>query len=134
VFTENKTYILYCQSDWRGVLAAATLKETGLPNVFHLAGGYSEWRKAGAPTGKRKGTPISRYPVKRVSMSSAALAANFSPYILAAAASEPRPFLHFMAANESRQTPIWFKRWALPLPSPWRRSRPRRTLVPRRVQ
>jgi rhodanese-related sulfurtransferase len=53
VFTEDKTYILYCQSDWRGVLAAATLKEMGLPNVFHLSGGYSEWRKAGAPTGQR---------------------------------------------------------------------------------
>jgi len=53
VFTEDKTYILYCQSDWRGVLAAATLKDMGLPNVFHLSGGYSEWRKAGAPTGPR---------------------------------------------------------------------------------
>ncbi len=53
VFTEDKTYILYCQSDWRGVLAAATLKEMGLPNVYHLAGGYSEWRKAGFPAGPR---------------------------------------------------------------------------------
>ena len=53
VFTEEKTYILYCQSDWRGVLAAATLQEMGLPGVFHLAGGYSEWRKSGAPTGTR---------------------------------------------------------------------------------
>jgi rhodanese-related sulfurtransferase len=53
VFTEDKTYILYCQSDWRGVLAAATLKDMGLPHVFHLSGGYSEWRKAGAPTGAR---------------------------------------------------------------------------------
>ena len=54
VFTEDRTYILYCQADWRGVLAAATLKEMGLPNVFHLAGGYGEWRKAGAPTEARK--------------------------------------------------------------------------------
>ena len=53
VFTEDKTYILYCQSDWRGVLAAATLKEMGLPIVFHLTGGYGEWRKAGAPTEER---------------------------------------------------------------------------------
>ena len=53
VFTEDKTFILYCQSDWRGVLAAATLKEMGLPNVFHLSGGYNEWRKSGAPTGAR---------------------------------------------------------------------------------
>jgi rhodanese-related sulfurtransferase len=53
VFAEDKTFILYCQSDWRGVLAAATLKEMGLPKVFHLNGGFSEWRKAGAPTGPR---------------------------------------------------------------------------------
>ena len=53
VFTEDKTYILYCQADWRGVLAAATLKEMGLRHVFHLAGGYGEWRKAGAPIGPR---------------------------------------------------------------------------------
>ena len=53
VFTEDKTFILYCQSDWRGVLAAATLKEMGLQKVFHLNGGYSEWRKAGAPIGQR---------------------------------------------------------------------------------
>ncbi|MCC7486979.1 MAG: rhodanese-like domain-containing protein [Burkholderiales bacterium] len=54
VFTEEKTYILYCHSDWRGVLAAATLKEMGLPNVYHLSGGYSEWRKSGAPMAQRK--------------------------------------------------------------------------------
>jgi len=53
VFTEGKTYILYCQSDWRGVLAAATLKEMGLPNVYHLSGGFREWRNAGAPTAER---------------------------------------------------------------------------------
>lgn len=53
VFTEDKTYILYCQSDWRGVLAAATLKDMGLPKVLHLEGGYAEWRKAGLPTGAR---------------------------------------------------------------------------------
>ena len=57
VFTEDKTFILYCQSDWRGVLAAATLKEMGLPNVFHLAGGFTEWRKSGGPTGGRPKKP-----------------------------------------------------------------------------
>ena len=54
VFTEEKTYILYCQSDWRGTLAAATLKEMGLPNVFHLSGGFNEWKKAGGPAGPRQ--------------------------------------------------------------------------------
>lgn len=53
VFAEGKTFILYCQSDWRGVLAAATLSEMGLKNVYHLQGGFGEWRKAAGPTGPR---------------------------------------------------------------------------------
>src|SRR4051812_32039545 len=50
VFTDDKTFILYCQADWRGVLAAATLSDMGMQNVLHLKGGFGEWKKAGAPT------------------------------------------------------------------------------------
>jgi rhodanese-related sulfurtransferase len=50
VFTDDKTFILYCQADWRGVLAAAALGEMGMTNVLHLEGGYGAWKKAGAPT------------------------------------------------------------------------------------
>jgi rhodanese-related sulfurtransferase len=50
VFTGDKTFILYCQADWRGTLAAATLGDMGMTNVLHLQGGFGEWRKAGAPT------------------------------------------------------------------------------------
>ena len=53
VFTADKTFILYCQADWRGVLAAAALGDMGMENVLHLEGGYGEWRKAGAPTGPK---------------------------------------------------------------------------------
>jgi rhodanese-related sulfurtransferase len=53
VFTEDKTFILYCQADWRGTLAAATLTDMGMSNVLHLQGGFGEWRKAGAPTAPR---------------------------------------------------------------------------------
>jgi len=53
VFTEDKTFILYCQADWRGVLAAAALGDMGMENVLHLEGGYGEWRKVGAPTGPK---------------------------------------------------------------------------------
>lgn len=49
VFTEDKTYVLYCAADWRGVLAASTLAEMGLPQVFHLEGGFSAWKKANRP-------------------------------------------------------------------------------------
>ena len=53
VFTDDKTFILYCQADWRGTLAAATLTDMGMANVLHLQGGFGEWRKAGAPTGTK---------------------------------------------------------------------------------
>lgn len=58
IFTGEKTYVVYCASDWRGVLAAAALTEMGL-DVAHLEGGFSEWKKAGRPTGPRphKETP-----------------------------------------------------------------------------
>ena len=54
VFAEGKTFILYCQADWRGTLAAATLADMGLQNVLHLQGGYGEWKKAGGPTAVRE--------------------------------------------------------------------------------
>ena len=47
VFAEGKTFILYCQADWRGTLSAATLSDMGMQNVFHLRGGFGEWKKAG---------------------------------------------------------------------------------------
>jgi len=53
VFTDDKTFILYCQADWRGTLAAAALGEMGMRNVLHLEGGFGEWKKAGAPTGRK---------------------------------------------------------------------------------
>ena len=54
VFAEGKTFIVYCQADWRGTLAAATLADMGLQNVLHLQGGYGEWKKAGGPTAVRE--------------------------------------------------------------------------------
>jgi rhodanese-related sulfurtransferase len=53
VFTDDKTFILYCQADWRGTLAAAALGDMGMTNVLHLQGGFGEWRKAGGPTGPK---------------------------------------------------------------------------------
>jgi rhodanese-related sulfurtransferase len=53
VFGEPKTFILYCQADWRGTLAAAALCDMGMANVLHLEGGFGEWKKAGGPTGPK---------------------------------------------------------------------------------
>jgi len=54
VFTEGKTYVLYCAADWRAVLSAAALADMGMNNVLHLEGGFSEWKKAGRPVGQRE--------------------------------------------------------------------------------
>jgi len=53
VFAEGKTFILYCQADWRGTLAAATLADMGMQGVLHLEGGFGEWRKAGGAMAAR---------------------------------------------------------------------------------
>jgi rhodanese-related sulfurtransferase len=53
IFTEDKTFILYCAADWRGVLSAATLAEMGMQNVLHLEGGFSAWKKAGRPSAEK---------------------------------------------------------------------------------
>jgi rhodanese-related sulfurtransferase len=57
VFAEGKTFILYCQADWRGTLSAATLTEMGMEKVFHLQGGFGEWKKQGGPTAQRAAKP-----------------------------------------------------------------------------
>jgi rhodanese-related sulfurtransferase len=50
VFGDGKRLILYCASAWRSALAAETLQRMGVPQVSHLEGGYSAWKKAGLPT------------------------------------------------------------------------------------
>ena len=44
------------------------------------------------------------------------------------------PVSSLHGCDESHQTPIWIKRAAVSCLSPWRLCRPRRTLVPQRVQ
>lgn len=48
-FAENKTYVFFCASGWRSLLAAQTAQEMGLKSAS-MRGGYSEWKKAGLPT------------------------------------------------------------------------------------
>lgn len=49
VFAKGSTFILYCAGDWRATLAAASLAEMGVREVYHLEGGLNEWKKAGRP-------------------------------------------------------------------------------------
>jgi rhodanese-related sulfurtransferase len=48
-FAPGKHLILYCASAWRSALATAALQDMGVENVSHIEGGFSAWKKSGAP-------------------------------------------------------------------------------------
>lgn len=50
IFAEDKRFIFYCASAWRSALAAQTAQLMGIHNVCHIAGGFTAWQEAGAPT------------------------------------------------------------------------------------
>lgn len=50
VFGEGKRLVLYCASAWRSALATEMLQKMGVPNVSHLEGGFSAWKKAQLPS------------------------------------------------------------------------------------
>ena len=50
IFGEGKRLVLYCASAWRSALATETLKKMGVPEVSHLEGGFTAWKKADLPT------------------------------------------------------------------------------------
>ncbi len=45
----GKQFILFCGAGWRSALATKTLQDMGMTNVAHIAGGFAEWKKQGAP-------------------------------------------------------------------------------------
>ncbi len=47
--SSGKPLILFCASGGRSTFGAKTLKDMGLENVCHVAGGIAAWRKAGGP-------------------------------------------------------------------------------------
>ena len=57
IFGEGKRLVLYCASAWRSALATETLQKMGIPNVCHLEGGFSSWKKAGLPTVEKISKP-----------------------------------------------------------------------------
>lgn len=50
IFAEHKTFVFYCASGWRSLLAAQTAQRMGL-KAMSLRGGFSEWKTRGHPTG-----------------------------------------------------------------------------------
>lgn len=49
-FASGKKLVLFCASGGRSTLATRTLKDMGLANVAHIAGGFNAWQAAGGPT------------------------------------------------------------------------------------
>jgi rhodanese-related sulfurtransferase len=51
IFGEDREFVLFCGGGWRSALAAATLLDMGFDgeSIAHIDGGFSAWKKAGAP-------------------------------------------------------------------------------------
>ncbi len=49
IFAEDKRFVFFCGGGWRSALAAKTAQDMGLKPVAHIAGGFTAWKKAGAP-------------------------------------------------------------------------------------
>jgi rhodanese-related sulfurtransferase len=49
IFAEDKRFVFFCGGGWRSALAAKAAQEMGLKPVAHIDGGFSAWKKAGAP-------------------------------------------------------------------------------------
>jgi len=49
VFAQAGNLILFCASSWRSALAAKTLQDMGMTNIFDMEGGFNGWKSAGLP-------------------------------------------------------------------------------------
>ena len=49
VFAKSCNLILFCASGWRSALAAKTLQDMGMNNIFEMDGGFNGWKSAGLP-------------------------------------------------------------------------------------
>jgi rhodanese-related sulfurtransferase len=52
-FAEDKTFVFYCASGWRSLLATQVAQEMGLKTAS-LTGGFGDWKRAGLPVEERK--------------------------------------------------------------------------------
>ena len=49
MFARSGNLILFCASSWRSALAAKTLQDMGMNNIFEMDGGFNAWKSAGLP-------------------------------------------------------------------------------------
>ncbi len=53
-FDPAKKFVFFCAAGWRSALTAAAVKDMGvLPRIAHIDGGFSEWKKSGAPVAEK---------------------------------------------------------------------------------
>ena len=52
-FSREATFIVFCASGMRSLLAGQTMLEMGVKNVINLEGGYAGWSKEGGPSATR---------------------------------------------------------------------------------
>jgi rhodanese-related sulfurtransferase len=48
-FQQDKTFVFFCAGGLRSALSAAVAQKMGLAPVAHVEGGFSAWKKSGAP-------------------------------------------------------------------------------------
>ena len=48
-FQQDKSFVFFCAGGLRSALSAHTAQKMGLAPVAHVEGGFSAWKKAGAP-------------------------------------------------------------------------------------
>ena len=49
VFAKSDNLILFCASSWRSALAAKTLQDMGMNNIFEMDGGFNAWKSTVLP-------------------------------------------------------------------------------------
>ena len=60
LFAQPKKFVFYCAGGWRSALAGKTAVDMGLADVAHVDGGFSAWKKAGAPVAAKQGKQASQ--------------------------------------------------------------------------
>ena len=48
-FQQDKTFVFFCAAGWRSALSTFQAQRMGLAPVAHIDGGFSGWKKSGAP-------------------------------------------------------------------------------------
>jgi rhodanese-related sulfurtransferase len=48
-FQQDKTFVFFCAAGWRSALSTFQAQRMGLAPVAHVDGGFSAWKKSGAP-------------------------------------------------------------------------------------